>query len=217
MTPDLIDLLVAPDDERGSRIFGVVTAIVTNNQDPDGQGRVRVRYPWLAKEGEGESWWARIAVPMAGREMGVYFLPEVDDEVLVAFERGDVRFPYVIGSLWNANRLPPETNDDGKNDKRTIKSRSGHIVRFDDTDGSEKIEIVDAKGVVSVIVDSKEKTVTITAEKDVTITSSDGKLKLSGKGVEIESSDAVKVHASGDLGLAGDGQTTLKGSTVAIN
>jgi uncharacterized protein involved in type VI secretion and phage assembly len=217
MTPDLLDLLVDPADERGSRIFGVVTAIVTNNQDPDNLGRVRVRFPWLATEGEGESWWARVAVPMAGKEMGVYFLPEVDDEVLVAFERGDVRFPYVIGCLWNAHRLPPEENKDGQNAKRTIKSRSGHIVRFDDTDGEEKIEILDAKGVVSIVVDSKEKTVTITAEKDVTITSSDGKLKLSGKGVEITSSDAVKVKADGDLSLEGTGQTTLKGSTVGIN
>ena len=209
MTPDLLDLLVDPADERGSRIFGVVTAIVTNNQDPDKQGRVRVRYPWLAEEGEGESWWARIAVPMAGKQMGVYFLPEVDDEVLVAFEHGDVRFPYVIGCLWNAHRLPPEENKDGDNPRRTIKSRSGHVVRFDDTDGNEKIEILDAKGVVSVVIDSKEKT--------VTITSSDGKLKLSGKGVEITSSDAVKVKADGDLSLEGTGQTTLKGSTVGIN
>ena len=217
MSDSLIDLLAGPRGTSGSRIYGVVLAIVTNNQDPDGQGRVRVRYPWLAAETEGESWWARIAVPMAGKEMGTYFLPEVDDPVLVAFEHGDPRFPYVLGALWNANAVPPEKNDDGKNNRRTIKSRSGHIVRFDDTDGSEKIEILDAKGAVKVVIDSKEKTLVITAEKDVSITSSDGKLKLSGKGVEIESSDAVKVHASGDMSLAGDGKTTLKGSTVAIN
>src|SRR5262249_55411083 len=81
MNDSLIELLAAPRETRGSRIYGVVVAVVTNNQDPDGQGRVRVRYPWLAAENEGESWWARIVVPMAGKEMGTYFLPEVDDSV----------------------------------------------------------------------------------------------------------------------------------------
>jgi uncharacterized protein involved in type VI secretion and phage assembly len=214
----LIDALLGTGDEdRSSRIYGVVSAVVTNNQDPDGRGRVRLRFPWLGKKEEGETWWARLAVPMAGAKQGTYFLPEVDQEVLVAFEQGDVRFPYVIGALWNANALPPEKNDDGKNNKRTIQSRSGAVIRFDDTKDKEKIEIVDAKAKVSIVIDSDKSTITIEAEKDVSITAKDGPLTLKGKGVVIESSDAVTVKASADMKLEAGGQSTIKGSTVSIN
>src|SRR5207247_3624274 len=72
-----------------SKIYGVVVGIVTNNQDPDGLGRVRVKFPWLSSADE--VWWARVAAPSAAKENGVYFLPNVDDEVLLAFEHGDVR------------------------------------------------------------------------------------------------------------------------------
>src|SRR5262249_15226170 len=141
MSTDLLDILLGGDDDRdgddrSNRIYGVVSAIVTNNQDPDKRGRVRVRFPWLAAKDEGESWWARIAVPMAGKEQGTFFLPEVEQEVLVAFEQGDVRFPFVVGALWNADAVPPEDNADGNNDKRAIVSRSGALIRFDDKDGS---------------------------------------------------------------------------------
>jgi uncharacterized protein involved in type VI secretion and phage assembly len=91
--------------EAGGYVKGVAIAIVTQNRDPDGLGRVKVRFPWY--ENSNESYWARIAVPMAGKKQGTYFLPERDQEVLVAFEREDVRFPYVIGALWNAKARPP--------------------------------------------------------------------------------------------------------------
>jgi uncharacterized protein involved in type VI secretion and phage assembly len=216
MSDTILDLLLGPPGQEPSRIYGVVTAVVTNNQDPDGTGRVRVRFPWLAAEGEGESWWARVAVAMAGDQMGTYFLPDVDDEVLVAFERGDPRFPYVIGSLWNANRKPPEAVDED-NTKRAIRSKSGHVVRFDDTADAEKIEIVEANGKVKITIDSAASTLAIECDKDVTIESPNGKLTLKGKGIELESSDAVTVKASGDMKLTADGSTTLKGSTVSIN
>src|SRR5205085_2988322 len=125
-------------------ISGVVVGVVTNNQDdPDGLGRVKVKFPWLSNDEE--SFWARVAVPMAGKERGFYFLPEVEDEVLVAFEHGDPRFPYVLGSLWNGQDKPPEKND-GKNNVRVIKSRSGHVIRLNDEDGKEKIESIDKSG-----------------------------------------------------------------------
>src|SRR2546426_9457473 len=100
MRQTLLDLLMPPGHEaREKKLYGVVAGIVTNNEDPDGLGRVKIRFPWLSEDNE--SWWARIAAPMAGKERGAYFLPEVDDEVLVAFEHGDVNFPYVLGALWN--------------------------------------------------------------------------------------------------------------------
>ena len=106
-----------------AKLSGVAVGIVTNNQDPQQLGRVKVRFPWLP--GEDESFWAMIAVLMAGHERGTYFLPEVDDQVLVAFEHGDIRRPYVLGALWHRAAPPPETNADGKNNKRLIRSRSG--------------------------------------------------------------------------------------------
>ena len=172
----------------------MTVGVVTNNQDPDGMGRVKVRLPWLTDEDE--SHWARVVAPMAGNDRGLYLLPEVDDEVLVAFEHGIVEFAYVLGALWNGKDKPPESNDDGKNNKRTIKSRSGHIIRLDDSDGAEKIEIIDKSGKNSITFDASANTITIKADSDISIQSSNGKLKLSGKGVEITSQDAVKIEAS---------------------
>ena len=111
---------------------GVALAIVVDNKDDSGSGRVRVRL-----EGQtGETLWARVATPMTGAGRGVYFIPEAGDEVLVAFERGDLRRPYVIGSLWNSKDRPPATNADGLNDLRLIRTRKGHQLTFDDGEGA---------------------------------------------------------------------------------
>ena len=91
----LLDLLTDNAAANSHRLYGVVVGLVTNNQDPDKLGRVKVRFPWLGDSDE--SAWARLATPMAGKDRGLYFLPEVDDEVLVVFEHGDLRFPYILG------------------------------------------------------------------------------------------------------------------------
>ena len=96
---NLLDML-SPETERDTqtdKIFGVVVGIVTNNEDPEKLGRVKVRFPWLSDDNE--SHWARIATLRARLNVGTWFLPDVDDEVLVAFEHGDVRFPHVLGDL----------------------------------------------------------------------------------------------------------------------
>lgn len=117
-----------------NKIFGVTVAIVTDNQDPQGHYRIKVRFPWLPNGGSSgpeQSDWCRIATMGAGKDRGMFCLPEVDDEVLVAFEHGDIGRPYVIGSLWNSSSTVHRANkkdDDrsGKNDVRSFKSRSGH-------------------------------------------------------------------------------------------
>jgi uncharacterized protein involved in type VI secretion and phage assembly len=187
----LLEALAGVAEPRGGRIFGVVPAVVTNNQDPDKMGRVRVKFPWLSDTDE--SAWARVAAPMAGGGRGVFFLPEVEDEVLVAFEQGDPRFPYILGSLWNGKDAPPETNEDGKNAVRVIKSRSGHVIRMTDADGGEKIEIIDKSGDNSVTIETASNTITISAPK--------GTIKLAAQQIDIEAS----------------GVTTIKGKTVNIN
>lgn len=206
MSQHLLDLLAPAKPEESGRIYGVVVGLVTNNKDPDGMGRVRVKFPWLSEQEE--SWWARIAVPMAGPSRGTYFLPEVDDEVLVAFEQGDVRFPYVLGALWNGKDAPPTTNDDGKNNIRVIKSRSGHIIRLDDTDGDEKIEVIDKTGGNSITIQSSDNSITITGN---------GKVKMVGQSIEITSQTDVKIQASAGMDLNAGAPLNIKGAVVNIN
>jgi phage baseplate assembly protein V len=164
-----------------------------------------------------ESDWARVVTPMAGSGRGIYFLPEVNDEVLVAFEHGNPDTPYVLGGLWNGKDKPPESNSDGKNDRRAIRSRSGNVIRLSDTDGDAKIEIIDSSGKNTIVISTKNNSITITAASDVTIQSNNGKLKLSGNGVEITSTSTVKIEASQNMDLKSSGQLNVKGSVVNIN
>jgi phage baseplate assembly protein V len=210
---DPYSLLASPGTD--DRFFGVTIGIVTNNKDPDGLGRVKTSLPWMADQVESD--WARVVTPMAGAGRGVYFLPEVNDEVLVAFEHGNPDTPYVLGGLWNGKDKPPESNSDGKNDRRAIRSRSGNVIRLTDTDGDAKIEIIDSSGKNTIVISAKNNTITITAASDVTIQSSNGKLKLSGNGVEITSSSTVKVEASQSMDLKSSGQLNVKGAAVNIN
>lgn len=198
------------------RMAGVTVGVVTNNEDPDNLGRVRVRFPWFSEDDESE--WARVASLMAGANRGAVFLPEVDDEVLVAFEQGDVRRPYVIGMLWNGVDQPPEEyENNGENNLRLIKTRSGHLIKFDDTDGGEKIEIVDKTGANSIVLDSAENTITITADKDIVLAAPQGTISLSAKTLELASTEGAKVEAGGEMTLEASSSMTVKGATVDIN
>lgn len=197
------------------RFFGVTVGIVTNNKDPDGLGRVKATLPWMADQVETD--WARVVTPMAGASRGVYFLPEVNDEVLVAFEHGDPGTPYVLGGLWNGKDKPPESNSDGKNDLRTVKSRSGSLIRFTDTDGDAKIEIIDSSAKNTIVISTKGNSIAITASGDVTIQSNNGKLKLTGNSVEITSASTVKIEASQSMAVKSSGDLTVKGQVVNIN
>jgi uncharacterized protein involved in type VI secretion and phage assembly len=133
-----------PGSRYGDHLLGgVYYAIVTQNDDPDGPGgRVKVRYPWMPEGDRDQSYWAPICVPMIGFEFGTYTLPDVDDEVLVMFLSGDIHHPVVIGGGWNQKDKPPETNEDGKNDFRLIKSRARHRLILDDS-SSTKVVLTD--------------------------------------------------------------------------
>jgi len=188
------------------------TAIVTNNSDPDNLGRIKVKYPWSSESDE--SYWARILTPMAGEEQGIYFIPEVEQEVLVAFVNGDVQYPIIIGSLWNENSLPPENNDDGKNNIRKIRSRSGHEIVFDDNgEGStEKLEIKSSSGHSIVLDDasgSEKISITDNAGSSIEFDATQQEIKITGgMDVSIEATN-ITIKASGEL--------VLKGAMVRIN
>ena len=191
--------------EAGGHAKGVAVAIVRDNQDKSGMGRVKVSFPWHSQPQE--SHWARVATPMAGKKRGIYFIPEVNDEVLVAFDRGDVRFPYVLGSLWNGKDSSPETNDDGKNDVRVIHSRADHKITIND--GSQplvQIELSDGKRVTlnrdGIELDDKQ-------GNKVTIQSTGGSITVEAKTSLSLKAPKISVEASGTL--------TLKGGLVQIN
>ncbi len=216
----LLDAL-QPEEHEVGRVFGVAGGIVTNNQDPDGQGRVKVKFPWLSDDNETD--WVRIATLMAGRGRGSFFLPEVGDEVLCAFEHGDINRPYVIGALWNGVDKPPETNSDGQNNIRKIRSRSGHEILFNDDNTSmqEKIEIHTNSGHTIVLDDSagqeKIDIVDKTGTNKVTIDSVQNAISIeSGLQLSIKS-QVINIEAGAMLTLKAGATLTIQGALVKIN
>jgi uncharacterized protein involved in type VI secretion and phage assembly len=111
----------------GDKVYGVMVGTVVDANDPQGEGRVKLRFPWLG--GKDESYWAPVASALAGGGRGAFFMPEPEDEVLVAFEFGDVNHPFVIGFLWNGSQKPPSTSVR----ERMIRSVNGHAIRFLDS------------------------------------------------------------------------------------
>lgn len=212
---------------------GIVVGVVEDLEDPQAQGRVRVRFPWLEEVVSG---WARVVSVGAGADRGMFFRPEPDDEVLVAFELGDFRRPYVLGGLWNGKDAPPADDRDAKaNNWRTIRSRSGHILRFDDTDGAEKIELVDKDEARRLVIDCSGKTIEVTSDQgDVKVQAADGAVEVQASGdvtvvsdsgsVSVQGAQTVSVQAT-NVSLQADanceikagGILTLKGSMVEIN
>jgi uncharacterized protein involved in type VI secretion and phage assembly len=201
-----LDVLMPP--AQNNQLYGVTIGVVTNNQDPDNLGRIKVKFPWLSDQQE--SAWARLLSPMAGKDRGFYCLPEVDDEVLVAFEHGQVEFPYILGSLWNGKDKPPGKNSDGKNNQRLIKSRSGHVIILDDTQGEEKIIIRDKTAKNEIVIDSKQNSMTIKVDKDLTIeTKGNISLKSSGGDVAIECKN-LKIQAQQSCDIKANVQCNIE-------
>jgi uncharacterized protein involved in type VI secretion and phage assembly len=199
-----------------SSIPGIVVGMVTDNADPEKLGRVKVKFPWLADDAE--SWWARVAVIGAGMRSGgnghgVVWIPEVDEEVIVAFEHGDVSHPIVIGSVWNGKAKPPMVGslfDDGKVKKVGIISRDGHGIIFHDNADSPGM-IIGTEGGATIALDDKGKTISISFDggKEISIESS-GDLKLkAAKSVTIEAGTTLDMKSSANM--------TIKGAKVAIN
>lgn len=203
---DLLRGMLAGHDPDG-KCYGVVVGIVTNNRDPDNMHRVKVRFPWLSQNDESN--WARVTSLMAGNGRGAYFLPEVDDEVLLAFEHGSIEHPYVVGSLWNGKDQAHENNSDGANDNRSIMSRSGHVVRLCDRSGDERIEIIDKTGNNKIVISASGNKILMEAAGDIEITSRSGKITLSAVGIEMKSQTNVDISANA--------QINIKGAMVNIN
>src|SRR5262249_45327873 len=141
--------------------------------------------------------WAKVASPMAGKGRGFFFRPEVGDEVLVAFEQGDARRPYVIGAVWStADTPPPDDGQRGKNNWRFIRSRSGHLITLDDTAGSELIEVVDKDGNCRVLLDAAKKKIRVACDQgDVEVSTGQGKVSVHGTTVEVTADQGISIKA----------------------
>lgn len=229
--------------EMNSRITGVTVGVVTNNKDPEKLGRVKLKLP--VRECQNETNWARIATPMGGKEMGIFFLPEVGDEVLVAFYEGDVAQPFVIGSLWSSVDTPPLTNEDGKNNIRKIKSRNGNEVILNDEAGKESVEIKTKAGQLIKMQDDAEgkiliqeksgnnqieingnNQISIKASMKISIESGSCKIVLDGtqNNISIEcplelkiKAQMIGIEAGANMDIKSGGLLNVKGTMVKIN
>jgi uncharacterized protein involved in type VI secretion and phage assembly len=228
---------VNPSKAGDTKIFGVVVGIVKDIMDPGGLGRVKVDFPWLAEESEaaspdsGEkrshSYWARIATLMAGNGRGTFFIPEIGDEVLVAFEHGNINHPFVLGALWNKEDTPPETMDsDSKNHIRAIHTRSGHVVTFDDNtqDKTAAIRIKSQGGHSLALDDAGGKgniSVKTSAGHEITLDDDAGTLTVADKSgnklcfdanagsLSIETSGNQKMKGQGNIEINVTGSATI--------
>jgi uncharacterized protein involved in type VI secretion and phage assembly len=220
-----------------SRIGGVVPAIVTDLDDPETMGRVRVSYPWL--DDKSVSPWARVLSVGGGNERGIVFMPEVGDEVLVAFHHGDTQLPYILGGLHNGRDRAFDGAGvaSGQVKKRTIVSREKHRLELDDEGnrvllsiGTDDLQIEMSGNETKIVVRSDGK-IEITAKGDLSI-AAQGKLDMKGQGVSIDAGGgdfeakgiSAKVTASSSLELSGpqskvsgSGMLELSGGLVKIN
>ncbi|MBL8148005.1 MAG: VgrG-related protein [Anaerolineae bacterium] len=200
-----------------------MVALVTNNNDPDNMGRVKLKFPWFADDAESN--WSRIAMPGAGKDRGFFVLPEIGDEVLVAFLSGDMNYPVVLGGLYNAKAQPPLTSSDavaeGKVVNRMFKSRTGHIIQLEEKSGAESITIQDGKNQVSVKMDAANKQMTsksegkydVQSQGDITVESKTAKVTVKATGdVVIQSNGNVNIKAAANVSIEGNAQVNVKGN-----
>jgi phage protein D len=210
----LLSLMGPERDGLAAPRIGLVVGLVTDNSDPDGLGRVKVKYPWLSQEHASD--WARVVVPGGGPQRGMQYLPEVNDEVLVGFEQGDINYPYIIGGLWNGKDAPPSKNADvlngGKVTKRIIRSRTGHIVTLDDSDNEPSITITDNTTKNTIKFDSKNNKLTVHFEGDMLFDAPNGEIAIKGKTINAQATEGVTVKGK-TLDASADTSVNIKATT----
>ena len=198
------------------KVNGVALATVINNIDSTTEARVQVMLPWLP----GFMPWARVAMPMAGMLRGMYFMPQVGDEVLVAFNQGDVREPIVVGALWNTLDRPPVLAPTDAVTQRKIRTPLGHELSFDETTQSvtltsntlSKVTLDPLKAELSTPLAS----VTIGKAGDVTITGAT-RITLDAPLIEIKATSVLTARSNGTATLQASGACSVQGAVVKIN
>jgi uncharacterized protein involved in type VI secretion and phage assembly len=236
----IVDLLGSGSERVGAfGKLGLTIGIVTNNKDPDGVGRVRVKFPALSDQEE--SWWARVVTPGAGSSAGLMFMPQIDDEVLVGFEHGDLRRPFVLGGVWGAKAKPPTASETFLAQNKvvhwglrtmngtTLGIRSGDkpedkhykVALPDGTTqymGSDKTEIVAMNK--SIELRSGQASILITAQGDIQIKGGNIKLEatqgitVDGLTIASKAKTSYKAEAGAQLELKGGATAALEASGI---
>ena len=200
------------EEERGSGYpKGLAFGTVQKDHDDSGLGRVRVKLE-LHKEGE-KSFWARLAVPMAGDQTGTWFRPHEGDEVLVGFIGEDASHPVIVGAVWNSKAPPPEFQSNAKNEVRVIRTPAGHELRFNDSsDGEIELQM---KGGSRLFLKAGE--ATLEDRQGNTVSMKDGTLTLKAT-TRIElSAPIIEIKAQTQLKLNGGGSCKMEAGLVEIN
>jgi uncharacterized protein involved in type VI secretion and phage assembly len=198
-------------EKEAGKVFEPVIGVVTDNKDPNKSGRVKVKYPVLSNDDS--SFWAPIVMHGAGKNRGWFFIPEVNDEVLVLFEHGDVNRPQIVGSLWGKDK-PPDKNPGG-NPRRMIKSRQGSKITFDDEKNQVVIEDGTGKGKITLDADNN-KIIIESMDGDVCFQSPEGDMKIDAKEIKLTASQKLEFHAETDMQWGTDQTANLKGPTIQI-
>lgn len=185
----------------------VVSAIVTNTDDPNGWGRVKVKYPWLADEEE--SGWARVLSIGGGPQCGLAVVPAVDDEVMVLFLQGDFDSPLVLGGVWNGvDAMPAPVVNAAEGEKPLVRSwhsRTGHHITTYD---AEKKIVIQSAGGLTITLDDNDAKIVINSSGEIAVTA-DQVLTLKGQ--------SVKIEAAADMVLEASGEVTVTGRTINLN
>lgn len=175
-------------DGAAPRYFGVYPAVVSDIVDPDSLGRIEVQFPWLGEAGSAVRAWATLCTPYADDDEGIEILPSVQTQVVVAFEAGDLRRPYIVGSCWNGRESLPESPA-APNNKRLWKSRAKSLLEFDDSAGAYRVTLSMANGHKLVLDD---------AAQEVKLTHSGGSMitfNAAGQ-IQIQANATVEITAS---------------------
>jgi len=206
--------------------FGLHYGIVCQNKDPDKLGRIKVRLPWLDGGDTDQTHWAQLLTPMEGKKFGWYTLPDVDDVVVVMFIAGDISQPVIVGGVWSKPDFSPEPNQDGANNFRGYRSRSGHRMVFDDTKAGTKLWFADKTTKLMVGIGNFAKAgagpnvcavwkPAMSGKSGVSISSMEGKMEITAKAKLVINGDNIKINAKTTIDLKAGTSIEMHGSTSA--
>jgi uncharacterized protein involved in type VI secretion and phage assembly len=211
--------------------YGLHYGIVCQNKDPDNLDRIKVRFPWLDNGDTDQSHWAQLLTPMEGPKFGWYTLPDIDDVVAVVFIAGDMSQPVIVGGVWSTPDFSPETNEDGKDNFRGYRSRAGHRLVFDDSNGGTKVWVADktTKNMIGIGKFAKDGAgpnicavwkPPMSGESGISVSTMEGKMEITaktklsikGENIKINAKTTIDIKAGSDLKMEGTSAAKLTSS-----
>jgi uncharacterized protein involved in type VI secretion and phage assembly len=206
--------------------YGLHYGTVSQNKDPDNLDRVKVQLPWLDAGDVDQTHWAQLLAPMAGKKFGWYTLPDIGDTVVVMFMAGDISQPVILGGIWSKIDTSPEPNEDGKNNFRGFRSRTGHRLVFDDSPGGTKVWFADKSTKLMVASGKFAKDGAgpnvcavwkppMSGEGGISITSMEGKMEITAKTALTIKAQNIKINAKTTIDIKAGSDIKMEGSSAA--